>query len=95
MSTLLAYSMAMIRLNIHEVKNQFSKYVELVEGGETVVVCKRNLPVVEIRPIRKLKQRKPVLGAAKGRFKITSSFYKPLPESLLRAFEGEPKARQR
>ncbi len=77
--------MVMIRLNIQEIKNQFSKYVELVEGGETVVICKRNLPVAEIRPIRKLKRRRPVLGAAKGTFKIPSSFYKPLPENLLRA----------
>jgi len=52
------------------------------------------LPVAEIRPINKIKQRKPVLGAAKGTFKIPSSFYKPLSESLLRAFEGEPKAKQ-
>lgn len=80
----------MIKLNIHEIKRHFSKYVDLVRGGETVVVCKRNLPVAEIRPIQRRKQQKPVLGAAKGTFAIPPEFYEPLPEDLLAAFEGRP-----
>ena len=57
----------MIKLNIHEIKTQLSKYIELVEAGETVLVCKRNIPVAEIRSIGKTKQkRKPVLGWAEG-----------------------------
>ena len=90
MTNLLVYSMVMIRLNIHEIKSQFSKYVDLVEKGETILVCKRNLPVAELRPVHQSKNRKPILGAAKDTFEISSSFYEPLPEDLLQAFEGKP-----
>jgi prevent-host-death family protein len=81
--------MIMIKLNIHEIKSQFSKYVDLVEGGETVIICKRNLPVAEIRPIPRPGRRKPRLGAAKGTFVIPPAFYEPLPEAELEAFEGK------
>ena len=43
----------MIKLNINEIKTHFSKYIELVESGDTVIICKRNVPVAEIRPIEK------------------------------------------
>src|SRR6266699_3220106 len=42
-----------MKLNIHEIKDQFSKYIDMVESGQTIVVCKRNIPVAEIRPIEK------------------------------------------
>ena len=78
----------MIKLNINEIKAQFSKYVDLVEGGETVVICKRNLPVAEIRSIHKPIPKKPVLGSAKNTFVIPPEFYQPLPDDVLGAFEG-------
>jgi prevent-host-death family protein len=80
----------MIKLNIHEIKRRFSKYVDLVLDGETVIVCRRNVPVAELRAIRQSSRQKPVLGAAKGTFSIPAEFYEPLPEDLLVAFEGEP-----
>ncbi len=41
----------MVKANIHEIKVRLSKYVELAESGETVIVCKRNLPFAWICPI--------------------------------------------
>lgn len=78
----------MIRLNINEIKSNLSKYVEMVQDGETIVLCKRNLPVAEIRPVVERKRKKPVLGSAKGTFVIPPEFFDPLPEPLLAAFEG-------
>lgn len=77
----------MIKLNIHEIKTQFSKYIERVEAGETVVVCKRNIPVAEIRRIESKNERLPVLGSAAGQGKILPSFYDPMPEKELRLWE--------
>ena len=59
-----------MKLNLHEVKDQFSKYIEMVESGETIVVCKRNIPVAEIRPIEKKEKRTPILGSAVGQSKV-------------------------
>ena len=77
-----------MNVNLNEVKSQLSKYVELVEAGEVVVICKRNIPVAEIRPIQKTGRRKPVFGSASGSFVIPPSFFEPLPADLLSAFEG-------
>jgi prevent-host-death family protein len=75
----------MIKLNIHEIKTQFSKYIEMVEAGDTVVVCKRNVPVAEIRPIEKKKKRKPIFGSARGMVAIPPDFNE-LPADLLKLF---------
>jgi hypothetical protein len=37
-------------------------------------------------PVKKAKRP---IGLAKGKFKITMSFFKPLPDDLLDAFEGK------
>lgn len=58
----------MKKLNLHEVKAQLSKYIELVEAGETVIICKRNVPVAEIRPIPHKRKKAPELGWAEGTF---------------------------
>jgi len=78
----------MIKLNIHEIKTQFSKYIDMVEDGETVVVCKRNIPVAEIRAIEKKKKRMPVFGSAAGMGKILPSFYEPMTKEELREWDG-------
>jgi len=41
----------MIRLNIHEAKTHLSKYLAKLEKGETIVLCRRNQPIAEIRSI--------------------------------------------
>jgi antitoxin (DNA-binding transcriptional repressor) of toxin-antitoxin stability system len=43
----------MIRLNIHEAKTHLSRYLPLLEAGETIILCKRNVPIAEIKPIEK------------------------------------------
>jgi prevent-host-death family protein len=84
----------MIKLNIHEIKNQLSKYIEMVEGGATVVVCKRNVPVAEIRPIEHKKKRTPQLGWAEGRATVTAMLKEPMSKVELRMWEegdeGDP-----
>ena len=78
-----------MKLNLHEVKDQFSKYIEMVESGETIVVCKRNVPVAEIRPIEKKEKRTPVLGSAAGRDVSIKTLSQPMSEADLRDWEGD------
>jgi prevent-host-death family protein len=78
----------MKKLNLHEVKAQFSKYIELVEGGETVIICKRNVPVAEIRPIAKKEKKVPELGWAEGAFAIPNDFNETSEEELVQ-WEGD------
>jgi prevent-host-death family protein len=78
----------MKKLNLHEVKAQFSKYIELVEAGETVIICKRNVPVAEIRPIARKHKKIPELGWAEGAFVVPDDF-KAMPDDDLVQWEGD------
>src|SRR6266446_7556334 len=90
MTNFMARIKVMVKLNIHEFKTQFSKYIDLVESGETVIVCKRNVPVAEIRAIEKKKKRTPIFGSAAGMGEILPSFYEPMTEEELADWEGGP-----
>ena len=80
----------MIRLNIHEAKTHLSEYLDRLGAGETIVLCKRNTPVAEIRALPPARKNKRPIGLAKGRFKISRKFFDPLPDETLNAFEGKP-----
>ena len=41
----------MIQININEAKSRLSKYAKMVKAGETVILCDRNKPFAEIRPL--------------------------------------------
>ena len=79
----------MKQVNIHDAKTHLSRYVAELKPGEAIVLCKRNQPVAELRAIKKKPLRKPRLGIAKGQIKIPDSFFEPLPDEILKAFNGE------
>jgi antitoxin (DNA-binding transcriptional repressor) of toxin-antitoxin stability system len=79
----------MIRLNVHQAKTHLSKYLVRLAEGETILLCKRNTPIAEIRAVPQARKTKRPIGLAKNKLKITKSFFKPLPDDLLDAFEGK------
>ena len=83
----MVYNLVMIRVNIAEAKTRLSRYLEAVERGETVVVCRRNVPIAEIRPVAKPRKEPRPVGIDRG-MEVPPSFFEPLAEDLLDAFEG-------
>jgi antitoxin (DNA-binding transcriptional repressor) of toxin-antitoxin stability system len=79
----------MKKLNIHEAKTHLSRYLPLLEKGETILLCKRNIPIAEIRPLPAVRKRKRPIGLAKGEFSVPPEFFEPLPDDLLAAFTGQ------
>ena len=41
----------MISINIHEAKTQLSKYLAKLRPGERILICKRNVPIAELRAL--------------------------------------------
>ncbi len=80
----------MIRLNINEAKTHLSRYIGELANGEVIILCKRNVPVAEIRGIssRNTQGQRPT-GLARGEFEVPKSFFDPLPLDMLAAFAGE------
>lgn len=78
----------MIRLNIHEAKTHLSRYLARLKRGETIVLCKRNVPIAEIRPLPARNDAPRPIGLARGKITVPPSFFEPLPPDLVEAFEG-------
>ena len=78
----------MLKLNVNEAKTHLSRYLKRIEKGETIVLCRRNVPIAEIRPLPRAANRKRPVGLARGEFSVGPAFFEALPEDLLAAFEG-------
>ena len=78
----------MIRVNIAQAKSHLSRYLGRVERGETIVLCRRNVPIAEIRPLPKPPAQPRPVGIDRG-MTIPPSFFEPLPQDLLDAFQGD------
>jgi len=83
------YNKIMIKVNIHEAKTHMSRYIERVVKGETIILCKRNIPVAEIRGIKSERKSKRPVGLAKGKFHVPKEFFQPLPEDILASFNTD------
>lgn len=70
-------------VNVHEAKTQLSKLLERVHAGEEIVIAKNGEPYARLVPLAQPKPREP--GLLKG--KIEESFFEPLPEDELAAWE--------
>jgi prevent-host-death family protein len=75
----------MRQVNIHEAKTQLSK---LIADGEEVVIARYGEPVARLVPIRPPAAKR-IPGSARGQFTVPSTFFDPLPQEILDAFEPE------
>ncbi len=80
--------MTMIVVNIFEAKAKLSEYLDMAAGGERVLICKRNRPVVELHAVQSARTTPRPVGLARGRVTVPPSFFKPLPQDMLRGFRG-------
>ena len=79
----------MIRINIHEAKTHLSRYLARLAQGETIILCNRNVPIAEIRPLPRARQAPRPIGLMRGQFEVPASFFEPLPEEEIAAFERQ------
>jgi len=77
-----------MKVNIHDAKTHLSRYLEeVVSKGKSIILCNRNVPVAEIRPLP-IRSKPRLLGLAKGQLRVTKRFFEPLPRETLAGFEG-------
>ena len=80
--------MATTRLNMHEAKTHLSEHIARLKPGDCIILCRRNRPVAEIRPLDERPDEPRPVGLGKGLAEIPDSFFDPLPEEMLALFEG-------
>ena len=77
----------MEKINVHDAKTHFSRLIERAEKGEEFVIARAGKPVARLGPLQKAPKKRRV-GMLDGKLKIPDDFDRPLPESVLREFEG-------
>jgi prevent-host-death family protein len=82
--------MTMILVNIHEAKAKLSGYLDAVAKGERVLICKRNQPIAELRAVEPKRTEPRLLGGGPHHFEVPDSFFEPMPDEFLDAFESGP-----
>jgi prevent-host-death family protein len=82
----MVHNMTMKQVNIYEAKTRLSELLDAVEAGELVLICRRNQPVAELRPIKPRKAAPRPIGAAHGALQVPAAFFEPLPEALVDDF---------
>lgn len=92
----MCHNLVMIEVNIFEIKARLSEYLDRVAKGDSIMIYRRNKPIAELRGVPEPPSAPRPIGPVAGRpaFKVSDSFFEPLPEEDLRHWEGaEPAAR--
>ena len=76
-----------MNVSVEEIKRDPESVLHRVLEGETLVITQSDRPVAEIRPIEASRRPRP-FGLAAGTFVVPDDFDDPLPEEILKAFEG-------
>ena len=76
----------MVTVNVHKAKTHLSRLLAKVEAGEEVIIARNGTPVARLVSCKKRGKRKP--GSMAGLFTVPDSFFDPLPEEELAAWEG-------
>lgn len=79
--------MTMIMVNIFEAKAKLSDLLDRAAGGERILICKRNQPVAELRPIAAPRQAPRPIGQASDLLAVPKTFFDPLDEADIEAFD--------
>jgi antitoxin (DNA-binding transcriptional repressor) of toxin-antitoxin stability system len=81
----MVYLMVMKKVNVNEAKTHLSALIAEVSEGNSVVICRRNVPAAELRPIPTPRRTRRPIGLA-TRFAVPASFFEPLPDEVLDSF---------
>jgi prevent-host-death family protein len=80
--------MGMETVTLQDLERDPEGFLDRVEAGERLVISRGGRPVAEVRPLAATAREPRPFGLAAGSFTGPADFDAPLPEELLRAFEG-------
>jgi len=78
----------MSTVSLHDLQSNPAGLLDRVEAGEHLLVSRDGRPVAEIRPLTPTVQGLRPNGLCEGEFVVPDDFDDPLPDDVLRGFEG-------
>jgi prevent-host-death family protein len=76
-----------MQVGVADAKNKLSELIKAVEDGETVTICRRGVPVVDLVRTKKASPKKPKFGTLRDRIQeIDPDWWKPMTDEEVDAF---------
>jgi prevent-host-death family protein len=76
----------MVEVGVHEAKTTLSALLRRVTAGEEITITSGGQPVAILIPAQRPRER--VLGIDDGLFTVPDDFDDPLPDDVLKGFQG-------
>jgi len=78
----------MSTVSLQDLERNPAALLDRVEAGESLVVVRDGRPVAELRPVVAAPVAPRPFGLCAGEFTVPDDFDAPLPDDILREFEG-------
>ena len=78
----------MTTITVEEIGRDPNGWLRRVEAGESLLVVRGDSPLAEIKSLTKPDRSPRPVGLCAGMFVVPDDFDDPLPEDVLREFEG-------
>ena len=78
----------MSTISVQDIQRDPVTFLQRVEAGEAFVVVRGDHPLAEVRPLATAGDQPRPFGLCAGRFTVPADFDQPLPDDVLKEFEG-------
>jgi len=78
----------MSTISVQDIQRDPLSFLRRVEAGEAFLVIRDENPVAEVRPVAVPANGPRPFGLCAGQFAVPADFDRPLPEDILKEFEG-------
>jgi len=76
-----------MKVSVADAKNKLPELIKVVEAGQSVTICRRGVPVVDLVRTRASAREKPQFGTLRGRLVVNDAeWWKPMAGKELEAF---------
>jgi prevent-host-death family protein len=76
-----------MQISVADAKNKLPELIRAVEGGESVTICRRGVPVADLVRTKEPTRKKRKLGTLRGKIRILDpNWWKPMTDQEIDAF---------
>jgi antitoxin (DNA-binding transcriptional repressor) of toxin-antitoxin stability system len=78
----------MSTISVQDLQRDLLTFLRRVEAGESFLVVRGEQPLAEVRPVPAPARQPRPYGLCSGHFTVPADFDQPLPDDILKEFEG-------
>ena len=76
-----------MQISVADAKNRFAELLKAVEAGETVTICRRGVPIVDLIRTAANEKPKPKFGTLRGKIQIHDpNWWKAMTDEEVESF---------